>query len=112
MYGRGETGGDKLWRINPDYDFPRTRKEVEEVLPPEHAALYEAMQVGARHLHDAGYSKTAEGNAEDELGDGAETVLEIEQQLAVWSTTLNYKKLGWSYMVKVIRRVGARDSVF
>jgi transcription initiation factor TFIID subunit 1 len=52
------------------------------------SSLYEAMQVGAQHLHDAGYTKTAEGNAEDEEGEG----LDIEQQLAVWSTTLNYKK--------------------
>ena len=52
--------------------------------------LYEAMQVGARHLHDAGYSKTAEGKDDDDPGD--DTGLDIEQQLAVWSTTLNYKK--------------------
>jgi len=55
------------------------------------ASLYEAMQVGAQHLRDAGYTKTAEGNADDELGENGEG-LDIEQQLAVWSTTLNYKK--------------------
>ncbi len=92
MYVRDHPDEPKYWKINPDYEFPKTRKEVEEVVPPEWAVLYEAMQVGARHLHDAGYSKTAEGNAEDEFADGAETALDIEQQLAVWSTTLNYKK--------------------
>lgn len=51
--------------------------------------LFEAMQVGQRHLYDAGYAKTAEGNAEDDVGD--DTTLDIEQQLAVWSTTKNYK---------------------
>jgi transcription initiation factor TFIID subunit 1 len=55
------------------------------------ACLFEAMQVGAQHLRDAGYTKTAEGNAEDEAGENGEG-LDIEQQLAVWSTTLNYKK--------------------
>lgn len=55
------------------------------------ASLYEAMQVGAQHLRDAGYTKTAEGNADDEFGENGEG-LDIEQQLAVWSTTLNYKK--------------------
>ena len=52
--------------------------------------LYEAMQVGQRHLHDAGYSKTAEGKDEDEFGDDAG--LDVEQQLAVWHTTMNYKR--------------------
>jgi len=51
--------------------------------------LFEAMQVGQRHLYDAGYAKTAEGNAEDDVGD--DTTLDIEQQLAVWFTTKNYK---------------------
>lgn len=54
------------------------------------ASLYEAMQVGAQQLRDAGYTKTAEGNAEDEFGD--EAGLDVEQRLAVWATTLNYKK--------------------
>jgi transcription initiation factor TFIID subunit 1 len=70
--------------------WPSTRQEVLEMASPESAMLYEAMQVGARHLHDAGYSKTAEGKDEDDVGD--ETGLDIEQQLAVWSTTMNYKK--------------------
>ncbi|KAK4687485.1 hypothetical protein P7C73_g2628, partial [Tremellales sp. Uapishka_1] len=82
-----------FWKLDPSYtDFPTDRKAVSEHLTPEHAVLYEAMQVGARHLHDAGYSKTAEGNAEEEIGDDPDAGLDIEQQLAVWETTLNYKK--------------------
>ena len=76
--------------LNPEYDFPTNRKDVLERCTPEAAMLYEAMQVGARHLHDAGYSKTAEGKEEEEMGD--DSTLDIEQQLAVWSTTLNYKR--------------------
>ena len=75
----------------PDVRFPSTRREVLELVTPESAMMYEAMQVGARHLYDAGYAKTAEGKEEDEFGDEAGG-LDIEQQLAVWSTTLNYKR--------------------
>ncbi|KAL7423762.1 hypothetical protein Q5752_001346 [Cryptotrichosporon argae] len=78
-----------FWLLNPTYPWPTTREEVLKVVTPESAALFEAMQVGAQHLRDAGYTKTAEGSNED---DGDEASLDIEQQLAVWSTTLNYKK--------------------
>jgi transcription initiation factor TFIID subunit 1 len=81
-----------FWKLNPNYDFPTERKDVEALVTPEMASLYEAMQVGAQHLRDAGYTKTAEGNADDEFGDGTEAGLDVEQRLAVWSTTLNYKK--------------------
>jgi hypothetical protein len=59
---------------------------------------YEAMQVGARHLYDAGYTQTAEGKREEAEpkgggGDDDENSgMDIEQQLAVWFTTLNYQK--------------------
>ena len=91
VYARKEGPNQGYWQLNPEYDFPKTRKEVLERCTPEAAVLYEAMQVGARHLHDAGYSKTAEGKGEDdEFGDDAG--LDVEQQLAVWSTSLNYKR--------------------
>jgi len=77
--------------LNPEYKFPNNRREVLDLVTPEAAMLYESTQVGARHLHDAGYSKTAEGKGEEEFGDEAEG-LDVEQQLAVWSTTSNYKK--------------------
>ncbi|WVQ97109.1 hypothetical protein IAU59_004219 [Kwoniella sp. CBS 9459] len=87
MYGRGPGPNQGYWMLNPEYKFPAERKEVLEMCTPESAALFEAMLVGARHLHDAGYHKTAEGGQEDEDDSG----LDIEQQLAVWSTTHNYK---------------------
>ncbi|ORY20963.1 hypothetical protein BCR39DRAFT_554452 [Naematelia encephala] len=90
-YARQAGPNQGFWTLNPNYDFPKSRKEVLELLTPEAAMLYEAMQVGARHLHDAGYSKTAEGNADEEFGED-QAGLDIEQQLAVWSTTLNYKR--------------------
>ncbi|OWZ55034.1 transcription initiation factor TFIID subunit 1 [Cryptococcus neoformans c45] len=87
MYARSPGPNQGYWMLNPDYAFPDDRRQVLEMCPPEHACLYEAMQVGARHLYDAGYKKTAEGGHEDE----DEAGLDIEQRLAVWSTTHNYK---------------------
>lgn len=98
MYHRSQGPNQGFWQLNsklPDEKdgrpWPSKREEVLEMATPEQAVLYEAMQVGARHLHDAGYSKTAEGKDED--GDyNDEAGLDIEQRLAVWYTTLNYKK--------------------
>ena len=89
MYARHPSPNVGYWLLNDAYDFPKDRKSVVEQCTPEAAMLYEAMQVGQRHLYDAGYAKTAEGNAEEEMGD--DSTLDIEQQLAVWSTTKNYK---------------------
>lgn len=96
IFNRSAGPHQGFWVLNPNLPlekdgtrWPNTRQEVLEMAAPEAAMLYEAMQVGARHLHDAGYSKTAEGKDDD---DGDEMGLDIEQQLAVWSTTLNYKK--------------------
>lgn len=90
--GEGPGTNHGYWQLNPDYDWPKERAQVLEQCTPEMAMLYEAMQVGARHLHDAGYSKTAEGKGDDEEQGEDGMGLDIEQQLAVWSTTLNYKK--------------------
>lgn len=89
VYARHPSPNVGYWLLNDAYDFPKDRKSVIEQCTPEQAMLYEAMQVGQRHLYDAGYAKTAEGNAEEEMGD--DSTLDIEQQLAVWSTTKNYK---------------------
>lgn len=92
MFVRDPSGSKKsgFWSLNPAYVFPKERKEVIELLAPEQAMLYEAMQVGQRHLHDAGYSKTAEGTGEKD--DDDDNNLDIEQKLAVWKTTSNYRK--------------------
>ena len=89
IYARHPHPDVGYWLLNEAYQFPKDRKSVIEQCTPEQAMLFEAMQVGQRHLYDAGYAKTAEGNAEDDVGD--DTTLDIEQQLAVWSTTKNYK---------------------
>lgn len=91
IYARQQGPNQGYWMLNPEYNFPSVRREVLDLVTPESAMIYEAMQVGARHLHDAGYAKTAEGKEEEDFGDEA-GILDIEQQLAVWSTTLNYKR--------------------
>lgn len=74
-----------FWRLKPDVPIP-DEAELQKLLTPEHICLVEGMQVGQRHLMDAGFTKTAEG-AED---DGDESKLEIEQLLAPWITSKNF----------------------
>lgn len=74
-----------FWRLKPDVPIP-DEAELQKLLTPEHICLVEGMQVGQRHLLDAGFTKTAEG-AED---DGDESKLEIEQLLAPWITSKNF----------------------
>lgn len=74
-----------FWRLKPDVPIP-DEAELQKLLTPEHICLVEGMQVGQRHLLDAGFTKTAEG-AED---DGDESKMEIEQLLAPWITSKNF----------------------
>ena len=86
---KGEHAG--YWRLKPSIKIPEG-DEILKLVSPESVALCEAMQVGQRHLLDAGY-----GKVEDEAGDenadptgGDESKLSIEQQLAPWITTKNF----------------------
>jgi transcription initiation factor TFIID subunit 1, fungi type len=56
-----------------------------KMVGPEQIVLSESMQVGQRHLQDAGYSGT-----QDTGGDDDDSHLSIEQQLAPWITTKNF----------------------
>jgi len=56
-----------------------------KMVGPEQIVLSESMQVGQRHLQDAGYSGT-----QDSGGDDDDSHLSIEQQLAPWITTKNF----------------------
>ena len=91
VYARKGSPHQGHWLLNPDFQFPGTKEEVRALVSPESVMLYESMQVGAQHLRDAGYNKTAEGVREDDDVD-EENGESIEQQLAVWRTTLNYKR--------------------
>lgn len=55
-----------------------------KMVVPESVVLTECMQVGTRHLQDAGYGQTAD------QAEGDESNLSVEQKLAPWITTKNF----------------------
>ncbi|KAI0257021.1 hypothetical protein BJV78DRAFT_1357186 [Lactifluus subvellereus] len=73
-----------FWRLKANWVVP-TKAEMLKMVGPEQIVLSESMQVGQRHLQDAGYSGT-----QDTGGDDDDSHLSIEQQLAPWITTKNF----------------------
>ncbi|KAI5476818.1 transcription initiation factor TFIID subunit 1 [Pseudohyphozyma bogoriensis] len=73
-----------FWMIKKTIKVP-DRDEMLKMATPEMVCLAESMQVGLRHLQDAGYGKAEEGGAGDD-----DSKLDIEQQLAPWITTKNF----------------------
>ncbi|EGF98411.1 uncharacterized protein MELLADRAFT_118533 [Melampsora larici-populina 98AG31] len=78
---RGQNQG--YWTMRSNFKLP---EDLLKLSTPEWVCLAESMQVGQRQLLDAGYGKDAdaEGDGEDQ------SKLDIEQQLAPWSTTKNF----------------------
>ncbi|GBE77413.1 Putative transcription initiation factor TFIID 111 kDa [Sparassis crispa] len=72
-----------FWRLKSTWTIP-SDADMLKMVSPEQVVLSESMQVGQRHLQDAGYSFNGEV-AEDDEGD-----LSVEQQLAPWITTKNF----------------------
>ncbi|KAG6817729.1 hypothetical protein H0H87_004520 [Tephrocybe sp. NHM501043] len=72
-----------FWRLKAGWTIP-TDAEMLKMVGPEQVVLTESMQVGQRHLQDAGYSQVTD------VADGDESNLSIEQQLAPWITTKNF----------------------
>ncbi|KZT08547.1 uncharacterized protein LAESUDRAFT_675751 [Laetiporus sulphureus 93-53] len=72
-----------FWRLKPAWSIP-SDADMLKMVTPEQVVLSESMQVGQRHLQDAGYSFNGEV-AEDDEGN-----LSVEQQLAPWITTKNF----------------------
>jgi hypothetical protein len=73
-----------FWRLKPNWVVP-SKAEMLKMVGPEQIVLSESMQVGQRHLQDAGYSGT-----QDTGGGDDDSHLSIEQQLAPWITTKNF----------------------
>ncbi|KAI9461181.1 atypical/TAF1 protein kinase [Russula earlei] len=73
-----------FWRLKSNWVVP-SKPEMLKMVGPEQIVLSESMQVGQRHLQDAGYSGT-----QDTGGDDDDSHLSIEQQLAPWITTKNF----------------------
>lgn len=72
-----------FWRLKASCPIP-SDAEMLKMVGPEQVVLTESMQVGQRHLQDAGYSQAAD------VAEGDESNLSIEQQLAPWITTKNF----------------------
>jgi hypothetical protein len=73
-----------FWRLKPTWTIP-SDTEMLKMVGPEQVVLSESMQVGQRHLQDAGYSQAADAAEGDDQSN-----LSIEQQLAPWITTKNF----------------------
>ncbi|KIY51236.1 hypothetical protein FISHEDRAFT_64273 [Fistulina hepatica ATCC 64428] len=76
---RGEDQG--FWTLKKTLTIP-SDAEMLKMVTPEQVVLAESMQVGQRHLQDAGYTQTVEQEDEQNLS--------VEQQLAPWNTTKNF----------------------
>lgn len=72
------------WTVKKHIPVP-DEQELLKLSTPEMVCLAESMQVGLRHLQDAGYGGTEEGGAGED-----DSKLDIEQQLAPWITTKNF----------------------
>ncbi|KAG6862165.1 hypothetical protein C0995_004247 [Termitomyces sp. Mi166 len=72
-----------FWRLKSGWTIP-IDADMLKMVTPEQVVLTESMQVGQRHLQDAGYSQVTD------VADGDESNLSIEQQLAPWITTKNF----------------------
>lgn len=76
-----------FWAMKSTVKMP-DKDEFFKLVTPESICLSESMAVGQRHLLDAGYGK--EADEEDDDGGGESSKLDVEQQLAPWSTTKNF----------------------
>ncbi|KAJ6621101.1 TAF1 transcription initiation factor TFIID subunit TAF1 [Mycena sp. CBHHK59/15] len=74
-----------FWRLKPNWVIP-SDSDMLKMVTPEQVVLTESMQVGQRHLQDAGYSQAAD--AVEDKDD--QSNLSVEQQLAPWITTKNF----------------------
>jgi hypothetical protein len=70
------------WELKFNEAIP-DEEGIRSMVSPDTVALLDSMQAGARHLEDAGYSKTADDD-EDESN------LAVEQQLAPWIASRNF----------------------
>ncbi|KAI9722406.1 MAG: hypothetical protein M1828_004773 [Chrysothrix sp. TS-e1954] len=78
---------DKGWITKRNEPVPN-EETIRSWLKPEELCLLESMQVGDRHLQDAGYNEDAMDQGEDEGEEKSGQTL--EEQLAPWNTTKNF----------------------
>jgi hypothetical protein len=73
---------EKVWRMKQGESVP-DEAAIRSMVKPEDVCVIDAMQVGSRHLEDAGYA----AQDYDEDNDGATEGKALEQSLAPWYTT-------------------------
>lgn len=71
---------EKVWRMKPGDVIP-DESQIRSMIKPEEICMIDAMQVGTKHLEDAGYAIQDDDDAGDEEGQS------LEQNLAPWKTT-------------------------
>ena len=76
---------EKVWRVKPGETVP-DETTVRSWVRPEDVCTIDAMQVGLRHLEDAGYGKVDQGDDDEEEQEGDS----LEQRLAPWKTSKNF----------------------
>ena len=73
---------DKVWKMRPN-EQPPEESAIRAMVKPEEVCVIDAMQVGARHLEDAGYAAQDDDDDKDDAMEGGN----LEQQLAPWKTS-------------------------
>jgi hypothetical protein len=76
---------EKVWRVKPGDVIP-DEATVRAWVKPEDVCTIDAMQVGLRHLEDAGYSRDNQEDGSDDEREGDS----LEQRLAPWKTSKNF----------------------
>lgn len=76
---------EKVWRVKPGENIP-DEATVRSWVKPEDVCTIDAMQVGSRHLEDAGYGKSDQFEEDEEEHEGDS----LEQRLAPWKTSKNF----------------------
>ncbi len=76
---------NKKWTMRPGEAIP-DEESIRAMVKPEDVCLLESMEVGQRHLQDAGFSRGDDQSEDDENKEGQS----VEQQLAPWYTSRNF----------------------
>lgn len=71
---------EKVWKMRDNENVP-DETTIRSMVKPEDVCIIDAMQVGARHLEDAGYS------VQDETGEESAEGRSLEQNLTPWLTS-------------------------
>ncbi|KAH8813039.1 hypothetical protein F5884DRAFT_787090 [Xylogone sp. PMI_703] len=73
---------DKVWRMKAGESVP-DEATIRSMVTPEEVCVIDAMQVGSRHLEDAGYAAQDDDDDADDQAEGHS----LEQSLAPWKTS-------------------------